>query len=442
MVKKTITALALLLILLAGSMPAAQAKRRSFPEVLRFTQTVQKEPLGVNAFVRRLYPETANKTVNREMKALIDAMVKKGKPRVPKRDAYLDVGANVYRTGSQWMSFLTVGRIVSAKKQRYVDFDARVYDMKTGAQLKMTDLFAANSKAWNILAREVRRQLNAYFQGTQADAKRLNALCARANLEKAAFTLSPAKMTLHYRANTLYKGKTTLMHVDVYYRQIRQHMTEKGRKITDNSSYRLIALTFDDGPARNRSLKVMDNLRQYGANATFFLVGTNLQNNDDVVCREHDAGHTVASHNYYHTYSNQTRENVAKWRAAWDKRVNALIGRRAGIMRAPGGLSSYFVKANCGLPLIHWSVVSGDAPSGGTPAGQILSHLLDNARDGAVILMHDAHPKSPIYTETFLSSLDRWGFQCVTVEELFSYYGIPLKPNHVYKSCEKQAREP
>jgi hypothetical protein len=83
------------------------------------------------------------------------------------------------------MSFLTVGRIVSAKKQRYVDFDARVYDMKTGAQLKMTDLFAANSKAWNILAREVRRQLNAYFQGTQADAKRLNALCARANLEKA-----------------------------------------------------------------------------------------------------------------------------------------------------------------------------------------------------------------------------------------------------------------
>ena len=71
-----------------------------------------------------------------------------------------------------------------------------------------------------------------------------------------------------------------------------------------------------------------------------------------------------------------------------------------------------------------------------------LSHLLDNARDGVVILMHDAHPKSPIYTETFLSSLDRWGFQCVTVEELFSYYGIPLKPNHVYKSCEKQAREP
>ena len=68
-------------------LPAAQAKRRSFPEVLRFTQTVQKEPLGVNAFVRRLYPETANKTVNREMKALIEtafgALSCKNNPLIP-----------------------------------------------------------------------------------------------------------------------------------------------------------------------------------------------------------------------------------------------------------------------------------------------------------------------------------------------------------------------
>ena len=73
----------------------------------------------------------------------IDEMAEKGRPYLPtgKIDlmpSYLDVGATIFRTGTQWMSFLTIARIAYEREQTYVDFDARVYDMATGTQVKVT----------------------------------------------------------------------------------------------------------------------------------------------------------------------------------------------------------------------------------------------------------------------------------------------------------------
>ena len=230
------------------------------------------------------------------------------------------------------------------------------------------------------------------------------------------------------------------MHVNVYYPAIREHMTDRGRNMTDNSNYKLLALTFDDGPARGRSMNVMNHLRLQGADATFFLIGASMKDNDDVICREHDAGYTVASHNYYHVYEDLTAENVKKWRKDFDRRLNSIIGQKATIMRAPGGRAAMFARAGCGLPLIQWSTATHDAPNGDATAGEIANRARGGAKDGAVILMHDANAVTGGCLDSVLNSLERWGFLCVTVEELFSVYGVPLKANGVYVSCIEQAK--
>lgn len=84
-------------------------------------------------------------------------------------------------------------------------------------------------------------------------------------------------------------------------------MTEKAQIETDNLSYyKTVALTFDDGPTRTNSTKVLNSLMEVGAPATFFMIGKNMKPYADLVQRAHDEGHAVASHNWTH---GDAREN-------------------------------------------------------------------------------------------------------------------------------------
>jgi peptidoglycan-N-acetylglucosamine deacetylase len=63
----------------------------------------------------------------------------------------------------------------------------------------------------------------------------------------------------------------------------------------------LIALTFDDGPSREWTPRVLDLLGQYHVPATFFVVGQNALANPDLVRRVFDEGHEVANHTFTHS---------------------------------------------------------------------------------------------------------------------------------------------
>lgn len=440
---KKLLALCLCLLWIA---PCAVAEERyaAIPALLQFSQKeAPREKVQGDNYILRTYPITANAQVNAQLRALIDEMTERGRPVLngatsELMPAYLDVGANIFRTGTQWMSLLTIARSACEREQVYVDFDARVYDMATGDRLTLTDLFPADSPAWALLMQETADQLSAYFPAEIPDAAVLSALCTREALENAAFTLTPAKLSLHFRADALYPGHQTLMHVNVYYPAIRAYMTEAARQQTDNSRYKLIALTYDDGPARSYSMNLMHELRRYGASATFFVVGTNIAKNHDVLCREHDAGHDVASHNYVHTYDDLTQDNILTWKSKFNAAILPIIGVSPATMRAPGGHFKQFIAAQAGLPLIQWSVISGDA--GSKDAGKISSRVIGSAKDGAVVLMHDINNKVSQYSASILPALEKKGFLCVTVEELFSHYGVTLEGDQVYYDCTEEAK--
>ncbi len=441
---KRLLSLCFACLLLFSSLPAL-AERTAIPDILRFSQTVSSpEYVREQQYVQCTYPETANQDVNRALRALIDEMTRRAIPSLPRgviiqMPSYLDTGAEIFRTGSRWMSFLTIARIAYERDQTYVDFDARVYDMESGERITLSDLFAPDSEAWSMLEREARTQLTDYFSFLSPDSQALDALCAREALENAAFTLTPAKLELHYAADTLYPGRHTLMHVKLYYSAIRPLMTPLGQEITDNSMYRMIALTYDDGGARAASNSVMNQLRLHGANATFFIVGNRIGSNHDILTREHDAGYAVASHNYDHVYEGITADKVSSWTRRFNSALDELIGIRPSYMRAPGGYAERFIRAGAGLPMIQWSANSQDSDN--KNANAVYANVINAAQDGSVVLMHDLNPISWDYTEKILSGLEERNYLCVTVDELFDHYGIQLEPNHVYYGCEEAAQE-
>ena len=64
----------------------------------------------------------------------------------------------------------------------------------------------------------------------------------------------------------------------------------------------MIALTFDDGPRASVTNRILDSLGQYGGRATFFMVGTNVLQNGDVIRRMTAQGCEVANHTNDHKY--------------------------------------------------------------------------------------------------------------------------------------------
>ena len=128
------------------------------PSDLCFTQETEVEKPGKYVTIQRMYPETSKAAVDEEIRALIDKMAAAAEDALPERpvsDARIDAGAVISRTGTSWMSFLTLCEVTYRSELLRMDFDARAYDMSTGARLTLTDVFAMTMSRRGISSRRV-----------------------------------------------------------------------------------------------------------------------------------------------------------------------------------------------------------------------------------------------------------------------------------------------
>lgn len=417
-------------------LPLAAGAEAALPDALRMTQTAESRQPKKDVYINTYYPQTASPAVDAALRALLEEMTLRAEPSLPAKapneeGAYLDVQPTVFRTGEKWMSFLSTAIIRAKRQQTYVDMDARAYDMETGRRLTLHDVLK-DEAGWTLVGEAVREQLAAYFPDEPASEAELNSLSAPAALEFAHFTLNTAFLQLHYRADALYPGKTTLMHVRIPYTELRPHMTEEALRQTDNSARRLIALTYDDGPVVARTMRLVRALRAGGASATFFIVGDRIHYCPNEVTLVHDAGFTVASHNYYHEYAGKNRGKVIQYRDRLNAELYKWIGTPVRLMRAPGGLEQVFIDENVGLPLFHWSIISKSKNNKVPDPAAEARRLAAIAQDGDIILLHDLYVGTDKMALTLPGLLADKGFLCVTLEEMFAVKGIALEPNQVY----------
>ena len=71
---------------------------------------------------------------------------------------------------------------------------------------------------------------------------------------------------------------------------------EGGAEIPEGEKY--VALTFDDGPRRETTGRLLDGLQERGATATFFLIGQQIEDNADLVARMAEEGHQIGNHTW------------------------------------------------------------------------------------------------------------------------------------------------
>ncbi len=396
-----------------------------------------------NKSVIRLWTlDTYDDTVDAELAALTKEYVDRLGPTLQKaqnntsKNSRLEVEVRYSRTGMTWMSFLVQARTTYHRELIGQEITSRTYDMTTGERILLTDIFAEDSEGWAILREAVEAKVREYFPDEQPDETVLTSLLTDEGLRGLEFTLHGMSLVVHIPASSLYEGRQTLIEVPLYYPQIRQHMTLQAAIETDNLSYyKTVALTFDDGPDRTNTTKTLNNLLETGARATFFVLGNRIKSNADLVQREHDEGHAVASHNYTHgDVSQMSGTTIRSQKTRFDAACYPVLGISARFARVPYGLYNQMIDAKAGMPLIQWSIDTYDWR--GRYTSTIMQNVKKQFTDGDIVLMHDIKEKTPTTAKEMVKWLKENGYMILTIDELFAKDGVTLEVDTVYYRCE------
>jgi peptidoglycan/xylan/chitin deacetylase (PgdA/CDA1 family) len=152
------------------------------------------------------------------------------------------------------------------------------------------------------------------------------------------------------------------------------------------SGKKQLFLTFDDGPHPEITSEVLRILDLFGAKATFFCVGENVQRNPETYQRLLEKGHRTGNHSFNHlkgwkTGTAEYCENI--------KKAADLI--RSDLFRPPYGKIKplQINKLRTDYKIIMWSVLTYDFDLLMSPE-ECLSLTLDHITDGSIIVFHDS----------------------------------------------------
>jgi peptidoglycan/xylan/chitin deacetylase (PgdA/CDA1 family) len=156
---------------------------------------------------------------------------------------------------------------------------------------------------------------------------------------------------------------------------------------SDNKIY----LTFDDGPHPRITMRVLDELKQYNARATFFCIGNNVAKFPEVYQRILNEGHTVGNHTHDHLNGWKTRtpkylENIATAKNYIDSH---LFRPPYGKIRSRQAEGLKKILGNGKGRIVMWDVLSADFDQSITKE-QCAQNVIDNSEAGSIIVFHDS----------------------------------------------------
>ena len=133
---------------------------------------------------------------------------------------------------------------------------------------------------------------------------------------------------------------------------------EQTAAISANDCYEnRIAITFDDGPGKGTTEKLLDGLKERGVKATFFLVGEKIEDNRELVARMYAEGHLIGNHTFTHVQlskvdGKQALEEIVKTNTL----IEEITGEPVRYIRPPYGSYSNSLLMQINMTPVLWSV--------------------------------------------------------------------------------------
>jgi len=202
---------------------------------------------------------------------------------------------------------------------------------------------------------------------------------------------------------------------------------------------RQLALTYDDGPNDPHTLRLLEVLARNGVQATFFLIGSYVQQHPEIAREIVQAGHVVGNHTFTHPLlifksEAEIRRELSQCRAA----LQDAVGEHSNLFRPPfGGRRPAVLRIarQLGFEPVMWTVTGYDwnAP----PAEVIERKVSNQIRGGDVILLHDGghnqmgadRSQTVIATDRLITRYKTDGYEFVTIPQMVAKPDVSRQPS-------------
>lgn len=204
------------------------------------------------------------------------------------------------------------------------------------------------------------------------------------------------------------------------------HGTAEPAAAIVNENGPVIALTFDDGPYPKVTGHILDVLEKNGVCATFFVLGSRIEGHEDMLTRMDELGCEIGNHSFSHAdLTRLSKADCQRELSDTDAEIRRITGHEASVVRPPYGYYNKTVMSAAERPLILWTVDTNDWR--GKAPGEIADYVIQQAKEGSVILMHDQQTQTADAMEMIIPTLIDEGFRFVTVSELIRLTGGQCK---------------
>jgi len=203
-----------------------------------------------------------------------------------------------------------------------------------------------------------------------------------------------------------------------------EYLSRFGAFFMGSGNYNDVYLTFDAGYENGLTEAILDTLRKHDVPAAFFLVGTYIKSNPELIKKMVAEGHTVANHSMRHPDMTKLgaeafAAELEKANGAYREIVGADIPR---YYRPPQGTySEDNLKAAQGLgyKTVFWSLSYRDFDVNAQPTREAaFSKLIPRMHPGAVILLHSTSRTSAGILEELIVRYRGMGYEFKSLDEL------------------------
>jgi peptidoglycan-N-acetylglucosamine deacetylase len=203
-----------------------------------------------------------------------------------------------------------------------------------------------------------------------------------------------------------------------------------GRKLpiySVDTKEKKVAITFDVSWDKDNTDKILALLDKYNVKATFFLVGTWIDQYPDKLKAMYDKGHEIGNHTNRHPDMNSiTREKLINEIELADSKIRKITGQGTTLFRSPSGAYNDLVietVENMKRYCIQWDVDSVDWREEG--ADIEYNRVIKKTSPGSIILFHNEAKYTPENLPRIIEYLKKEGYKFEKVSELIykeNYY--------------------
>lgn len=244
--------------------------------------------------------------------------------------------------------------------------------------------------------------------------------------EQIVFHIDGKKLPIKYKNYAKYI-KLKNSKIDSLYQQ--ETIVTKQQKV--DPSKPMIAFTFDDGPHATNTDAIMKEFEKYGGSATFFMLGKNAAIYPDMVKQIYERGFELGNHSWDHSMriaANKidfmSKEEVIDEIYNTQDTIYKVCGEEPSYFRPPYGALNQNVREVSTLGFALWNVDTKDWKN---RDGNVISqNIMNDVKDGAVILLHDIYDTSADAIKKALPQLHEQGYQFVSLSTLMQHKGDSL----------------